>query len=113
MVILTATDALVGSGRAAALNRLRYRAPKRRGPSRRQVLAGYLVPAEIDETGKRCPEVWVEGQVPRAVRELGRRLDDRPGRGPARDLARRPRVPRGTIFELRLGTLEPGAEEEQ
>ena len=69
MVILTAaapwTD---GSPR---LDRLRYRAPKRRGPSRKQVLAGYLVPAEIDETGKHWPEVWVEGQVPRAVRELG------------------------------------------
>jgi hypothetical protein len=35
------------------------------------VLAGYLEPAQIDETGKHWPAAWVEGQVPRAVRELG------------------------------------------
>jgi hypothetical protein len=35
------------------------------------VLAGYLQPAEIDEDGKHWPAVWVEGQVPRALRELG------------------------------------------
>lgn len=53
------------------MNRLRYRAPTRRAPSRRRVLAGYLEPATVDETGKHRPAVWVEGQVPRAVRELG------------------------------------------
>ncbi len=37
----------------------------------RPASAGYLHPAEVDDTGKSWPPVWVDGQVPRAVRELG------------------------------------------
>ena len=47
------------------------------------MLAGFLEPAEVDETGKPWPAVWVEGQVPRAVRELGPGATVRPDRRPA------------------------------
>jgi hypothetical protein len=55
---------------AAALNR-RARALGTFTPSRRQLLAGYTHPAEIDEHGRAWPAVRVEGQVERALTELG------------------------------------------